>query len=89
MFFSCSRSCLAVANFTPRAPVTNRLANAAHVSGRLLYGCKNSALRFAFVLLKAVASLRGRVLTNGWSEANTSAAETDLASECLLVVMLV
>lgn len=75
IIFSCSLSCLAVANLTPSAPVTSRLANAAQVSGRDLYGNKNSELFLAFVLLNVVASLKGRVLTNGCSEAKTRAAE--------------
>ena len=61
--------------------MTRRLARAAQVSGRLLYGCRNEALFLAFVLLSAVASLSGLVFTNGCSDDNTSAAAMNQRSD--------
>lgn len=71
---SFSNSSLAVDNRTPSAPVTNRRANAAHVSGRCRYGCKNSALFLARALDSAVDCVNGFSLTNACPSFNTRAA---------------
>lgn len=70
-----SNSALAVDKRTPSAPVTNLRANAAHVSGLALYGCKNNALFLALALDSTVACVNGFSLTNEWPSFNIRAAE--------------
>lgn len=63
---SFSSSSRAVDRRTPKAPVTRRRANAAHVSGRWRYGCKWAALFLALARDSIVACVSGFSFTNGW-----------------------
>lgn len=62
---SFSRSSREVDRRTPNAPVTKRLANAAHVSGRCRYGCNDKALFLALARESFVAWVNGFRRTNG------------------------
>lgn len=64
-----------VFSFTPNAPVTKRLANAAQVSGRCRYGCNELEHFLALDRDSAVASVNGFITTNGRFTDNTSAAD--------------